>query len=657
MNDASIEDDWLEDGQSGHLTAAARHAATIEALPLLATYFASGADTLVHDQVLSREAQDELGDLLEFVQIRVLLAAADRLEPIARAVLDRPSFRYHQVREESVGVIRGRLDTIAYLRRRHEVQAPRRFPVRNVMRSYVLPENVLAAWAVLSVAGMLKRLPLQRLPAEAPERQRAERSTESLRRLARQPALSDAVHAAEAVWRAGTHLTLLDRVRSRLRAGYVPNAEHYEALTGWVETFDAKNIALHEGEVDWLFYDESFDTKLFELWCLYRLVRALTARIGEPHASRLLVERKQNPIAEWSIGDVHIEVWFQAGLATIKVGEPRWTYDPRPRDGERPADESEPSGKFGGVPDITVVVSEPGQGRRAIILDPKLRQRPSVPGAEIYRIVGYLANLPAGNAARGGIIFHGPDHQRSYRITDGSIGEVLAVAVDPLQPRGSDIRFLDLADFVITSVPRSTMTRATGPENPDNDASVEAWVDTVQEQIVDEMTIAITPQGLEHAKKQLRSNLLEVWDRVDEGTQRMLATAEWFGAEATADMDHSGPLLGLAAGCERILRQFVAGLGLTLVQRTTFGQMLHQFEDACLGRYNGRPLRQALTSRGVDLDQLRPLISDLFKLNARYRIPAAHADVLEEARYLEGRAEILIGPKAALPSIVRVLHL
>jgi hypothetical protein len=659
MNDAEaeFEGDWLDEGRSGLLTAPARLAATTEALPLLATYFVSGADTLAHDEVLSRGVEDKLGELLEFVQIRVLLAAADRLEPIVRGVLERPAFRYHRVQEESVGVIRGRLDMITYLRRRHEVRAPRRFPVSNVLRSYTLPENVLAAWAVLSVARMLKSLPFHRLPPDAPERRRAERSAESLRHMAQQPALGDCVRAAESVWRSGTHLAVVDRVRSRLRSGHVPNVERYETLANWVERFDAKNIALDAGELEWLFYDESFDTKLFELWCLHRLVEALTGRLGEPHTTRFLVERGQNPIVEWSVGNTSIEVWFQAGLATIDVGTPRWAYDPRPAVGDRPADEAKPSGNFGGIPDITVVVNDPAKPRRAVILDPKLRQRRGVPGAEIYKIVGYLANLPEDHPARGGIIFHGPGWQRSYRITNHDEGEILAVAVDPLDPDASTVRFGDLADFVIASVAKSTMTRAAGPVDPDDPDAIDEWVQTVEQQSVAEMADAITEDSFEWAQKSLRANLGDIWECLDSESQRMLATAEWFGIEATAEMDHSGPLLGLTAGCERVLRVYLDDLNVAIPPRLTFGQMLHVFEDACLNRYEGRALRAALLSRRIDLSQLRKLVSVLFKLNHRYRIPAAHADVLEEFEYYEGRAAFLVGPDAALARMVKILRL
>ncbi|KUH94672.1 hypothetical protein AU189_17755 [Mycolicibacterium acapulense] len=656
MNEVEVESDWL-DTQSGQFTAAARQAAISEALPLLASYFVSGADSLNYSQALSRETDDDYGDLLEFVQIRVLLAAADRLGPMVRGILLRPSFQYRRVREDSVGVVRGRLEMISYLRRRHEVQAPRRFPVSNVLRSYRLPENVLATWAVLSVAKMLKQLPFHRLPPEAPERRRAERSAEALRHLAQQPALSECVEAAEIVWRKGTHLAILDRVQARLRSGHVPNVEWYEALADWVQRFDTKNIALDSGDVEWLFYEQSFDTKLFELWCLNRLIQALTVRLGEPRTRRLLVDRGRHPVVEWAIGSVLIEVWFQAGLGTIDVGAQRWAYDPRPATGDRPADESKPTGNFGGIPDIAVVVTDAAKRRRAVILDPKLRQRKGIPGAEVYKIIGYLANLPEDHPPRGGVIFHGPGCQRSYRISNKNEGEILALAVDPLDQQGSDVRFRDLADFVIASVSKSTLTRAAGPADADDPSAVEEWVEGVQQQSVTEMAYSMTEDCFQRARKSLRASLLDVWECLDNDTQRMLATAEWFGSEATSEMDHSGPLLGLTAGCERVLRVYLDSLGVAVPPKLTFGQMLRFFEDACLDRYDGRALRAALLDRGVDLKALRQLVSRLFKLNHRYRIPAAHADVLEEFEYHEGRAALLLGRDAALARMVKILGL
>ena len=405
--------------------------------------------------------------------------------------------------------------------------------------------------------------------------------------------------------------------------------------------------------MEWVFYDETFDSKLFEIWCLGRLIQGLTDLIGPATTIRHLVDRSQGAVATWDIGAIGVEVFFQAGLRAIDVGDPRWAYDPRPQD------QAQPVGAFGGIPDITVVVRHPGRPRQPVIVDPKLRQRNTVPGAEIYKIIGYFGNLPSVHVSAGAIIFHGPGSQRSYRITDGEGGQILAVAVDPLEASDTAGRFADLAAFVIESVPRSAMTRAHGPADPDDAEAVEDWVDTCQRQAVAQMLSApVAPDALDRSRKALRSNLISTWDHLDADAQRMLATAEHFGGEASADMDHSGPLLGLAAACERLLRAFVVGLNAPLPGALTFGRLLKFLREAATNRPG--PLSQQL---GAVLDQttvnqqdLVALIDDLFSLNILYRIPAAHADVVEEHLWIAGRAAIIVGPEAALARIVNVLR-
>lgn len=653
MTDGNRGDEaWFDDERSGQFTVDARRAATEDALPMLATYFASGADTLRSQETLSRQAADDLGDVLELVQVRVLLAAANRLDPLVRAVLRAPSFRFQRERDESVGLVRGRLDTLRYLQRRHEISAPRRFPVQSVVRSHVLPENVLVAWAALSLAHAVRRLPLSRLPADAPERRRAERAAQSLRRATTSPVLAECVGPATSVWRTGTHLALLEHVRARIRAGHVAHPARYVSVADWVEQFEDKSVSLEGGQVEWVFYDETFDTKLFEIWCLERLIRSMTRHLGGLANGRLLLDRRQGPIATWMVGAVHVEVFFQAGLTAIDAGAPRWQYDPRQ------TDQAEPTGWFGGVPDITVVVQHPGMPRTPVIVDPKLRQRKGVPGAEIYKIIGYFGNLGHGHPNRGAIVFHGPGAQRSYRIRDDGPGEIRALAVDPMDSAASDRQFDDLALFVTASVPLSIVLRAHGPGPQAAPGEVEEWVDACQKQAVQELLDQpLAAAALERATKGLRSNLLETWGRLDPDTQRILATAEHFGGEASLGMDHSGPLLGLASACERVLRLFVEGIGVPGLGSLTFGRMLRLLRDAATARPS--PLAQAvgeeLDKRPVAKADLVPLIDDLFELNRDYRIPAAHADVVEEEQWLAGRASMVVGDDAALPRLVRVL--
>ncbi|MCL5947620.1 MAG: hypothetical protein M1420_00420, partial [Actinobacteria bacterium] len=189
--------------------------------------------------------------------------------------------------------------------------------------------------------------------------------------------------------------------------------------------------------------------------------------------------------------------------------------------------------------------------------------------------------------------------------------------------------------------------------------AVEDWVDICQREAVAEMLSApLAPDALDRSRKALRSNLISTWDHLDADSQRMLATAEHFGGEASADMDHSGPLLGLAAACERLLRAFVVGLNPLMPGAMTFGRLLKLLKEAATSRPGplSRQLGDALDETTVRQADLVALIDDLFSLNMLYRIPAAHADVVEEQLWIAGRAAIIVGPVAALARIVNVLR-
>ena len=66
-------------------------------------------------------------------------------------------------------------------------------------------------------------------------------------------------------------------------------------------------------------------------------------------------------------------------------------------------------------------------------------------------------------------------------------------------------------------------------------------------------------------------------------------------------------------------------------------------------------LGAALDMTSCTTDEFVDLVDDLFDLNQRYRIPAAHADVVEEDTWLAGRSVILVGQTAAVARIARCL--
>lgn len=640
-----------DDSVSGSLTATERRHVVGQALPMLASYFAAGVDSLQSENaVASTSSEDPLDELAWLVRLRVLLAAAEKIDPLVQQVLRRSSFRYQRAADVSAGLIRGRLDTVKYLRSRHEISAPRTFPIIETRRRHDLPENTLATAALVLLLNEIRRIPLERVPDNSIELRRVRQATTRLRRLLSHQTLSECLEHAEGVLRKREIRDLVATVQRRIEAGHIPNPEAYGAIARWIEDFDIGGAA-SPGDLEWLFYDNRFDTRLFELWALRLLASAISHRLGSPDTTRLLLERSSGPIATWRTAGYSVELWFQAGLGRLNVGGPTWEYVE--------VDSEEDSQSFGGIPDITVVVEDAAGVRTPVIIDPKLRQRASIPGSELYKILGYFGNLPASLPKRGAIVFHCPGQPRSYRLTSGSDleAELFAIGVDAFDEM-TGTQFELLAVLATELVPKSAIVRSRGPADPSDAESVEEWANECQRVAVAEMEASIDQDSLERATKNLRSNLLETWELLDQPTRRMLATAEHFGSSATQDMDHSGPLLGLAAGCERVLRLHAVAAGVLLDSKSTLGRLLRQYREACevVPAREAQGLNGVLRSAGVNLAEMRALIDEMFRLNKRYRIPAAHADVLEEDDWIRGRALILVGDRSLLTRLVRSLQ-
>ena len=640
--------------KSGTFSALERQTVTAQALPVLAGYFAKGIK-LTSQRTIGTTNVDSLDQAAVFVRMRVLLAAAAELEPIIAQISKRLSFSYQRVNSESVGLIKGRLNTTEYVRRRHEVTAPRRFPIQEVRRNHDLPENVLVAAATILIIKELQSLPTALLPDNSSEAERIRLTIRSMHQTIAGPALEQARTSAHQAIEKERIDHLLDAVDRRIESRQIPNVDAYSALVQWLKNFDPASATPTAGELPWLFYDEDFDTRLFELWSLKHLLDQLQELLGPPITTRLLLERKSEPIATWHAAGNTIEVWFQAGLKKLDVGGTIWNYTVRPE-----PDEPSPKAKaLTGIPDIVVVVQKSGEARQPVIIDPKLRQRDSIPSNELYKILGYFSNLPAEHTRRGVIIFHTPGNPHQYDLTDDGNGKLLATGVDPLDHERSAAAFQNLAEFVTSEIPPSALARSQGPADPDDPNQVESWVDTCQKESLMEMKAAIDEPSLSQSLKAMRSNLPNTWESLDEDTQRMLATAEHFGQIATAEMDHSGPILGLAASCERVLRSYVDRNKIIVDDRTTLGNLLHHFKEACnfASTPEGSQLREIFKRDAIDIDNMRKLVHELFNLNKTYRIPAAHAEVLEENAWMHGRATVLLGPDALLPRIVKTLQL
>ncbi|MGY1635428.1 hypothetical protein ACI78V_02090 [Geodermatophilus sp. SYSU D00742] len=440
---------------SGTLGAPARSAAVASALPLVATYFVEGTTFSLTDAPRAATERRPLGAditstdrILGAIRLRVALLAGRRLANVCRSVASTPNFRYQRRSEEHVGQLRGRLDVVRHLRERGRVTVPRRYPVHVIRRDSSTPENILVAfalrWMLREIDGVIALLSP---PAGSPEGRELAALRSDLIRLHGLPLVQDAVSAADRVRGREALTGLLERVEARLAAGHVNRPGAYVELTHWVRDALSGQPVVRPGEVSAAFYGEEFDTRLFELWCLAKLAEALTEVLGEPIQARIdFTQRDRLPVYVFPAGDCRAEVYFQASLKALTGADALWVYAP----GDRP---------LAGIPDLAVRCVRADRAV-SVLLDAKLRQRQGPPSEEIYKILGYFANMPesVGPERLGGIVFHDPtgfrasDSRRRYTLRQGTAGFLEAVGIDPADDPGSREAFLLLAELVVRAV-------------------------------------------------------------------------------------------------------------------------------------------------------------------------------------------------------------
>ena len=648
--------DGIPEAEAGSFSQSGRAAATRDALPYLSTYFAEAPTWTLQTRADVGATDRELDDLAQFVRMRVAIAAAGALEPILAELDGRASFQYARNAEESRGSLRGKLDIPRYTRARLRPDAPRRYPIQSIRRRFATPENALAAYAARWVSSELGQSPMHLLPEGGPDRRAIGEWRASLARRLRRPMLADASDLAVETRRQGAVARLLDRVERRVEQGHIRATDLYTKLVEFVRSFDPEHTSAEPGVVPWAIYDRRFDSKLFEIWSLAMLVEALKARFGGPASGpRPLYERGRSPIATWHLGSVKVLLYFQRALSRLGSAGTRWSF-------------AEPSeSPLGGIPDLSVVVDQIGADSTPIIIDPKLRIRAGAPTEEIYKLIGYFGNLSGGPRRLGAIVFYSPGEPRLYRLRDHGGGCLLAVGVDPVDPEAALTHFQAVADLVVGATGLSSGTIARLKSSTAEGVSEDDTAQLHQEAAVASMLslAAVQPAGaLEPARKAAAANLHGVWDRLTAEAQMMVVTAEYFGLQAPQEADHSGPLLGLAAACERVLYDLLFGKIVRdapgLYDRgQTLGSFVRSLDDAARSnpsREDGRAVASKLGEAGIDPRALRPLARRLHRLKNEFRNPAAHRDIVGQDLWARGRRFILLSEDSVLRLLVQALQ-
>ena len=649
------------DEDAGLLTPAARDAAIASTLPLLGTYFSSG----VQIQLSTRESV-EMGspdspddDLALALRLRVGLAAAKRLREYLRHVLHRPNFRYGLVPLDVVGVVTGQIDAEKYVRRIATREVPFSYPTLTVERGALTPENVLTTYALIWIERELRIVTSNlALPVKGAERRAVNEVLSDLRRIQAVPMFAICAPAVREVFRRRSERSLVASVERRLSGGHVADPRAYREVTAWLRRCLEGLPVAEPGEIEWDFYDDRFDTKLFEIWCLNKLADAISSAVGLDVAPPNLLRIAGKPAYRWATAVGVLELFFQKALPTVdRDRTPQWRR-------------TEGGGALQGIPDLIVRGKTLSEVQTLAIIDPKLRQRSSVPAEELYKILGYFLNFGLGSVGIGAVVFYSQKSSGlpTYRYETDAGGELLAVALNPAGSvsaneqgisalAGLALRTLDI-DVQALPAPDPGSAGVT-----DEDALV---VRRRQSALAMLASVAehLGAAGLRPWLNQVQGHFPDdVWNELSKDQQDMMATALHVGQSLGSDADFSGPVIGLCAAAESILsdRLIDPARAKSGTAYPSAWHSLGHFVRIMLEAVGSgthpvyQEARRVLIDNGCDLVALAPIADLLSTMNADYRRAAAHRTLVPRKGWVDLYRLMFVNSPPLLPSLAQAL--
>lgn len=252
----SEADTALTDDDVGLLAPAAREAAIAATLPLLGTYFSSGAQMRlsVHETVALGAGESPDSDLALALRLRVGLAAAKRLRGHLRHVLRRPNFRYRLVPQDAVGVVTGQIDAEKYTRRLATREVPFSYPTLTIERGALTPENVLTSYAVTWIERELRFVTSHlSFPSRGVEHREVNEVLSDLRRIEALPMFAICAPAVREVFRRRSEGSLVASVERRLAGGHVADPRAYREVVAWLRRCLEGRPVAEPGEIEWAF--------------------------------------------------------------------------------------------------------------------------------------------------------------------------------------------------------------------------------------------------------------------------------------------------------------------------------------------------------------------------------------------------------------------
>jgi hypothetical protein len=662
-----FDDSWLDSGtdeetltetsaRGGALSNDGRRAAIAAALPLLGVYFASGNQPLFASPALGRrQAEQERTDLLCAIRLRVALAAAMKLRLILARIVDRPTFRYQLVEAESAGALTGQIDVNRFTIKKGPVAEMPVYPVTEVRRLQNTPENVLAVYAALWLLRELREAFTGcNIAIDGPERREYSSQRQALDKMIVLPSLAGCLPAARQVSRGRTERNLIRQVSVRLRRREVSNASPYSDLVSWIRQSLDGGAAADPGEIDWAFYGDRFDTKLFELWCLQELAQEVSRQLAVDPPSLNRGWRSTEAAYTWDRPAGVLKLHFQHSLPTVsRRFHARWH---KAGDGDR---------TLGGVPDIVAHAIRRIDGQeRVAIVDPKLRQRGGPPTEELYKILGYFDNFSLASAPFGAIIYHTTNReshpQYHYEIPD-NLGHLYAVALNPAAST-SLAGLIPIARMLLELLdipPLSDNGIDSNSADPESLAEAQFKARLAE---LGALSLSLPTNVLDMSRRRVQAVIGDGrWSVLSSDVQTMLATSEYVGFSLDVAADFSGPVIGICASVEVLLHEQIIdpafGDNADLHNSCrTLGQVIHATRSAMVLQNNEvrRAIARQLNRMQVNSQALGDLLDELSEMNTQYRIPAAHRELVADSKWRSAWST-LIGSEKLLATTIDLL--
>lgn len=667
VSSSRLDDSWLDSDTDeetltetsalgGALSDDGRRSAIAAALPLLGVYFASGGQPLFASPAVGRlQAGQESTDLLCAIRLRVAIAAAMKLRVILARIVDRPTFRYQLVESESAGALTGQIDVNRFTIKMGPVAEMPVYPVTEVRRLQNTPENVLAVYAALWLLRELRKAFSEcNITINGPERREYGSQRQALTKMIALPSLAGCLPAAQQVSRGRMERDLIRQVTARLRRREVSNASPYSDLVSWIQQSLDGKAAADPGEIDWAFYGDRFDTKLFELWCLQELTKEVSRQLAVDPPPLNHNWRSADSAYTWDRPAGVLELHFQRALTSVSARfHARWH---KVDDGES---------TLGGVPDIVVHATRRIDGQeRVAIVDPKLRQRGGPPTEELYKILGYFDNYSLTGTPFGAIIYHTTSQeshpQYHYEIPDNP-GHLYAVALNPAA-QTSLAGLVPIARMLLQLLDIAPLADdEEGSNFADPEARAEGQVKARLAELKS-LSLSLPTNVLDMSRRRMQAMIgAERWAALPSDVRTMLATSEYVGFSLDVTADFSGPVIGICASVEVLLHDQVIdpafGDDASLHNSCrTLGQVIFATRSAMETQSNEayRAIARQLDRMQLNLQSLGELLDELSEMNLEYRIPAAHRELVADSKWRSAWSA-LIGPEKLLARTIDLL--